>query len=187
MAVVLGRAVAQPGLDQAQVDAGFQQVGRIRVAQCVHAGRFLDAAGGQRRSKGPLHAALTDGSGGRLPWADRPAVRRGTATAGGDGWPSSGATSPKPTAAAAHSDPSGPWPAAHGSSCGRYPCPAPAGARPHSGAGRRRRWWSGRRGRWGAADNSRICWTSSRLRTVGSFFSWAGRTSSSSGHSRRRV
>src|SRR2546427_1684862 len=53
-----GRAVAQPLLDQAQVDTGFEQMGGPRVAQRVHRSAFVKAAVFERGAKSLLHAAL---------------------------------------------------------------------------------------------------------------------------------
>ena len=53
-----GRAVAQPLLDQAQVDAGFQQLRGPRMTQRVHGSALVKAAIFERGVEGLLDAAL---------------------------------------------------------------------------------------------------------------------------------
>src|SRR6266545_1293098 len=53
-----GRAMAQPLLNQAQVDAGFQQMRGPRMTQGMHGSAFVDPALFERRAESLLHTAL---------------------------------------------------------------------------------------------------------------------------------
>src|SRR5205807_5675068 len=58
-----GRTVAQPLLNQAQVDARFQQMGGPTMPQRVHGSALVDTTFFERRPEGLLHAALGHGLG----------------------------------------------------------------------------------------------------------------------------
>jgi len=59
-----GRTVAQPLLDQTQVEAGFEQMSGPEMSQRVHGSAFVVAARFQRRAEGLLHTALGHRLGG---------------------------------------------------------------------------------------------------------------------------